>query len=99
MRLFGELRSELRNWPIVEMSLSVIRVALFPFPVRSAGENELPVSELEVNPMEKHMVVSFSPEYLSSMSTAKYFHSMRELLVGTEMKENKEVLSWARHTF
>ena len=50
MVLYGGLRSELSNRPIVEMSLSVTRVVLFPFHVRGRRAIELLVSELGGKP-------------------------------------------------
>ena len=49
MVLFGGLRSELSSRPIADMPFSVTRVVLFS--VRSSRDIELPVSELEVDPM------------------------------------------------
>ena len=59
MVLYGGLRSELSNRPIVEMSLSVTRVALFSFPVRSRRDIELPIFELEGKPCGVAFVAIF----------------------------------------
>ena len=59
MVLYGELRSELSNWPILEMSLFVTRVVLFLFLVRSRRDIELPVSELGGKPCGVALVAIF----------------------------------------
>ena len=61
MVLYGGLWSELSNRPIVEMSLSVARVVLFSFPVRSRRDIELPVSELGGKPCGVAWVAIFHP--------------------------------------
>ena len=50
MVLYGGLQYELNDEPIVEMSLSVTRVALFPFPVRSRRDIELPIFDFVGKP-------------------------------------------------
>ena len=59
MVLYGDLRSELSNRPIVEMSLSMAKFVLFQFPVRSKGDIKLPVSELGGKPCGVALVAIF----------------------------------------
>ena len=55
--IYGGLRSELSNRPIEEMSLSVTRVVLFSFPVRSRRNIE--TSELGGKPCGVALVAIF----------------------------------------
>ena len=59
MVLYGGLRSELRNRPIVETSLSLTRVMLFPFLVRSRRAIEFSVSKFEGKPLGVASVAIF----------------------------------------
>ena len=56
---YGRIRSGLSDRPIVEMSLSVTRVVLFPFPVRSRRDIDFPVSELGGKPCGVALVAIF----------------------------------------
>ena len=57
----GGLWFEMSFRPILEMSLPVTRVVLFPFYARSRRDIELPVSELGGKPYGVALVTIFHP--------------------------------------
>ena len=69
--VYGGLRHELSNRPIVEMSPSVTGVVLFPFPGGNIRGVEISVSELGGKTLRVSIDDDLPSEYLGSMSAER----------------------------
>ena len=79
----GGLRFGLINRPMIEMSLSVMRISLFPLPIWRERDNELLVLEFGGKPRRVAYSCDIFTRVFCSMSVVRYF-LYREIVISGE---------------